>query len=730
MNIKQFIPIAKKLADLSNFKYKTFALNDEYQNKLDFGNNYQAFIEALNAKCEKIQLALMRHSVAKERFEDLLDALEAPFLTFVNVQGNLLPIIFFKEGGETQVYVFNEHGYVDEIDEGYEYQRWLEQIHTENEQITYVLPFPLTSLVSDEEEKDISPVARLFKLFSNEKKDIFYIYFYALIIAVVNLSLPLGIQSILQLVSGGVIFNSIVILISFVILGVLVGGALQVMQLSIVEVLQRRLFTKAAFEFSYRLPRIRKEALLHHYAPELMNRFFEVVTLQKGLPKLLIDLAGAILQILFGMVLLSFYHPFFVFFGITVIAILITIFYFTGASALRSQQVVSKYKFKVAFWLQELARTITSFKLAGYTELPTSKTETLVSSYLYYRKKHFSVLMTQFLNIVAFKTLITGGLLIIGSNLVIDRQITLGQFVAAEIVIILILGAVEKIVLSMSTIYDMLVAVDKLGQITDMPLERRGGVYLPHETNKGMQITMKGLSYQYPDSNIYVLQDVNLDIQQSERICLAGYSGSGKNTLVKILSGILHGYQGSIAINGLPLRDINLVSLHNAIAKNVSMEELFDGTILENITMGRPSITYEDVLWAIENLGLSEAINSMPDGLGTHIASGGLNLSSSTNIKLILARCIAERPQILILNDFLHDLNKEERQRIIKFILDKHNTWTLISVSNEPLILQGCDRIILMNKGRVIEQGTYQTLLGNPVFQQVVADDDIGTRQM
>ncbi|MFY7787601.1 MAG: ABC transporter ATP-binding protein, partial [Thermoflexibacteraceae bacterium] len=137
-----------------------------------------------------------------------------------------------------------------------------------------------------------------------------------------------------------------------------------------------------------------------------------------------------------------------------------------------------------------------------------------------------------------------------------------------------------------------------------------------------------------------------------------------------------------------------------------------------------------DVLWAIENLGLSEAINSMPDGLGTHIASGGLNLSSSTNIKLILARCIAERPQILILNDFLHDLNKEERQRIIKFILDKHNPWTLISVSNEPLILQGCDRIILMNKGRVIEQGTYQTLLGNPVFQQVVADDDIGTRQM
>jgi ABC-type bacteriocin/lantibiotic exporter with double-glycine peptidase domain len=723
MTSQQFLPIAKKLAELTDLKFKSFALTDEYANKVDFGGDIDNFIEGLCIKSEKIQLALVRHTVAKDHFADLVDALESPFLTFVKDATSTYPVIFYKDGGETEVYIINRNGSIDVDDDAQRY--WENLVETKPNEITYLVPFPMPSLVSDDEvhKTTVTPLKRLYRLLATEKKDIVYLYFYAFLIAMVNLSLPLGIQSILQLVSGGVVFNSIVLLIGFVILGVLVGGILQIMQYSIVEVLQRRLFTKAAFEFSYRIPRIKNEVVLNYYAPELMNKFFEVITLQKGLPKLLIDMAGAILQILFGMLLLSFYHPFFVFFSIAVVAILILIFYMTGGAALRSNIVVSKYKYKMVYWLQELARTMTSFKLAGYTELPMSKTESLVNSYLYYRKKYFSVLMTQFMNIVAFKTLIVGGLLIIGSSLVINRQITLGQFVAAEIVIILIINAVEKIILNMSNIYDMLVAVDKLGYITDMPLERKGGVYLQYNKEAGMHIKIKDLSYKYPDSPNFILQDINLEIQSGERLCIAGYSGSGKNSLVKILSGVLHTYQGSVSINGLPLRDINLVSLHNAIAKNVSMEELFDGTILENITMGRPSITYDDVLWAIDKIGLVDTINSLPEGLMTHVISGGKRLSSSINIKLILARCIAERPQVMILNDFLHDLNKEERNRIVNFLLDKANPWTLISVSNEPQLLAGCDRIVLMNKGRIVEQGGYKELMKNPIFQEVIASD-------
>jgi hypothetical protein len=230
MTSQQLLPIAKKLADLIDFKYKNFSLTDDYNNQIDFGANIDNFIEGLNAKSEKIYLSLVRHTVNKNNFPDLLEALEAPFVTFVKDGEQVYPVIFYKHSGETEVYVVAQNGSIDTDDDAHRY--WEKLVETAKDEITYLVPFPLPSMVSDDEvgTPTASPIKRLYKLLSAEKKDIVYLYFYAFLIAIVNLSLPLGIQSILQLVSGGVIFNSIVLLIGFVILGVLAGGVLQIMQ--------------------------------------------------------------------------------------------------------------------------------------------------------------------------------------------------------------------------------------------------------------------------------------------------------------------------------------------------------------------------------------------------------------------------------------------------------------------------------------------------------------------
>ena len=247
--------------------------------------------------------------------------------------------------------------------------------------------FDYQSLVSDQDStkeyaKYISPLKRLYRLLSAEKRDIFYVYVYAALIGLLSLSLPLGIQAAVELISGGVVFSSVYVLIAFVILAVLGTGVLQVFQITIVEYLQRRVFTKAAFEFAFRVPRIKMESVLNLHVPELMNRFFDVLTLQKGLPKLLIDLSTGAIQILFGLLLLSFYHPFFVFFGIVLLSILFGIFYLTGPKGLRSSIIESKYKYKVVYWLEEMARTLYSFKLSGNTTLPIKKTDYNVNNYL------------------------------------------------------------------------------------------------------------------------------------------------------------------------------------------------------------------------------------------------------------------------------------------------------------------------------------------------------------
>ncbi|GAB4024175.1 ABC transporter transmembrane domain-containing protein [Spirosoma gilvum] len=317
-----------------------------------------------------------------------------------------------------------------------------------------------------------SPWQRLMRLLVSEKKDIGYIYLYALVTGIISLSLPLGIQAVFNLVSGGLVFSSVYVLIGVVILGVLAAGMLLVGQMALVEVLQQRIFAKAAFEFTYRLPRIEPEALDGYYPPELMNRFFDVLTIQKGLPKLLIDLTAATVQIVFGLILLSAYHPIFVAFGIFTVLIIWLISRLYGPSGVRTSLNESKYKYKVVAWLEEIAGDLPMYRnrTKDTDQEPINKMDDLVANYVKYRNEHFKVLRQFFYGGVAFKTIVTGGLLILGTTLVVGREMSLGQFVAAELVIVLITGSVDKLISGIDTVFDLVTAVEKIGTVTDMPL--------------------------------------------------------------------------------------------------------------------------------------------------------------------------------------------------------------------------------------------------------------------
>jgi ABC-type bacteriocin/lantibiotic exporter with double-glycine peptidase domain len=723
MTSNSFRLIATRFAKLNDHQHQNFEFGIEFQNVVDFKEDTEGFTNALTEVCQRIEFALLRNDIPADKLYKLLEASEIPVLTFVKEDEQVLPIIFAEADEDIWVgylYKNNEEILIKDI------KPYLQQLFVKDSRdgyITYFTGFPLTPLVSEPEykkEETPAPTQRLLRLLSLEKRDIAYIYFYALIIALISLTLPLGIQTMMELVSGGVIFNSIVLLIAFIILGILAAGALQILQYSLVEVIERRIFVKAAMEFGYRIPRVRKEALNNYYAPELMNRFFDVLTLQKGLPKFLIDVAGSALQIIFGLLLLSFYHPFFVFFGFGVITALVLMVYFTGPNGLRASIVESKYKYKVAHWLEELARTLEAFKMAGHTSLPLSKTEYLVNNYLYYRKKHFKVLMIQFGNIIGFKTIVTGGLLVIGSVLVIDRQITLGQFVASEIVIILILGAIEKLISSLSTIFDMLTAVDKIGYVTDLPLERKSGIFFPKEIQGAVSLRIKNLKYKYPNSSSYILKGINLEVKAGERLCIAGFNNAGKNTFANVVGGLLDSYEGIISINNISMREISLSSLRDVIASNFSTYDIFEGSVLDNIQMGRSNVSYQDVVWAVESMGLTDLIQSLPDGLQTELIAGAKSFPRSVLTKLTIARCIAEKPKLLILNNFLHFFEKEERLRILQFLMDRKNPWTLLCVSNDPLLLASCDRIVVMKEGEIATEGTYQELLNDKTFQHLL----------
>lgn len=565
----------------------------------------------------------------------------------------------------------------------------------------------------------LTAVQRFFKMLAADRQDIIYLYIYSIFSGLINLSLPLGIQAIIGLIMVGQSSTSWGVLVTAVTIGVAVVGGLKMMQLVISESLQQRIFTRSAFEFAYRIPRFKTEAIFKSYAPELVNRFFDTLTVQKGLPKILMDFSEAILQILFGIILISFYNSAFLVFGLCIVFILLFIFWITGRRGLETSLKESKYKYQVAHWLEEIARTMYSFKLAGTTKLHLEKVDDLTVNYLNARKKHFRILLTQFISIVSFRTIITGGLLILGSLLVMDGKINIGQFVAAEIVIIQVMGASEKLILSMDTIYDMLTALEKIGAVTDIELEDDEGIDFEEINNvdKGIKIKATNLSYQFPDAHEPLLKNLNFEIKMGEKICIAGYNSSGKSTLLQIISGLYENFTGALTYNDIPRDNLNINSLRYYIGNYSPQDDLFDGTLLENITMGAKSVSLKDVTEAINKVGLQDFIDNLPKGYNTVIEPLGGRMSRTIIKKIILARGIVHRPRLLAMEELLAKFERTERDNIIDLLTDKKQKWTLVVVSNDAALAAKCDRVFVMKDGRIIDEGSFKKVSEHNCFE-------------
>lgn len=545
----------------------------------------------------------------------------------------------------------------------------------------------------------MTPLKRFINLLKLDKKDITQIFFYAIFAGIVSLSLPLGIQAIINFIQAGRISVSWMVLVFLVVLGVAFVGALSLMQLRITENLQQKIFVRSSFEFAYRIPKFKFEEIYGKYTPELANRFFDTLTIQKGTSKLLIDFSAALLQITFGLILLSLYHPFFIIFGILLMFLLYFIFKFSYTPGLESSLKESKFKYKVASWLQELARNSNSFKRENYHEFALIKNDKLVQDYLNYREKHFNIIKKQFIQLISFKVIITASLLLIGGFLVLNEQMNIGQFVAAEIIILLVINSVEKIILGLETFYDVLTSIEKIGQITDMEIEQETYVNQT-ECYNSISLEADNISFHFPDSNENVLENINLTIEQGEKICIDGDNGSGKTTLIRLLAGIIQPTYGALYINDDTFRKINLAQYRAHIACLTQGETLFEGTIAQNLMFGY-SVNNDEIKSALDAVQLTSFIKTLPEGLDTKIHPEGKQLSSSNAQKILLARCIISKPRILFLENPTDKMDEETSTKIIDYLTDSKRHWTLVVASKNPKWRKQGSRIILIENGKI-----------------------------
>jgi ABC-type bacteriocin/lantibiotic exporter with double-glycine peptidase domain len=564
------------------------------------------------------------------------------------------------------------------------------------------------------------PLTRFFRLANLERKEILSIYFFASISGVIYLSLPLGIQSIINLLFGGLVSTSLVVLIFIVVLGVLANGWLQILQMKINERIQRRIFTRFSMQFAHKIPKLDLIAVDSYYLPELVNRFFDTASVQKGISKILLDFPAATVQIVFGIALLSFYNSSFLFFGIGLIALVALIIRITYPRGIRTSIEESNIKYEVGFWLEEVARTIKTIKFMGMTEYPAKRADKLVSTYLDKRAEHFKVLKIQYWAFVFFKVIITAALLIIGSLLVIQQQLNLGQFIAAEIVILTLLNSIEKMIGSLDVVYDMLTSLEKVSNILDKPIERQGGISI-HETdvNNGIDIKVENLSYRFEGNDKYVFKNLNFEIKAGEKVCFFGSQGSGKSTLLKLFTGAYPNFSGNILFNSYPIGNYDLHLLRNEIGVYLATADLFSGTLRENLTLGDESISTQLILRISEETGLTHYIQSLNEGLNTQIDSLGKKLPRNTVNKILLTRALLTEPKLLLLEDCWSGLERVEQETMINYLTGSSCKCTMLAVTNDEVFASKCDKILLLNEGGVSAFGTFEEVRATNEYKRM-----------
>lgn len=547
-----------------------------------------------------------------------------------------------------------------------------------------------------------TPVQKLFKLLENFKSEIKEIYLFALLNSLVSLSLPLGLQAIIQYLITGQPSSSLYLIMVVIVLATILNGWMNIHQLNISEHIRQMLFVRGAFDFVHRIPRLDLQRLVRGYVPEMMNRFFDVVAIQSSLQKALMDFSTAFFQMIFGLLLLSFYHPIF----IALTLVLLLLFYFViillGKKALYYSIKESGHKYKVVFWLEEMARLSTTIRLLPSLEPGIRKMDAEVDAYLEDRNAHYRILKIQYWGLVIMKLLVIGSLMALGIILLQKQQINLAQFVAAEIVVLLIISSLEKIIFQMDAIYDLITSVTKVAHVADLPLKEASSVSPEQRSDipaKGpLSLTLNNLSFKYDDSTQWKFRDLNLQVEAGQKICISGRGGSGKNTLLKLLTGIYSASQGQVLIDQKPMEWIDSMTLNKRLGHCLHSEGVFEDTLYDNIDLGR-GCTADQIMQACQQVGLEPYLAHLEDGIFTRLQSEGSPLSATAAKRVVLARSLVHQPGLMIYEDVFTALTLDEKAELYNTLTGL--PWTLVAFSNDPLLQQACDLRYELTNGQI-----------------------------
>ena len=550
-------------------------------------------------------------------------------------------------------------------------------------------------------------LTRFWNMLTPDRVEIRNIYIFAIFSGIISLGLPLGIQMIINFIQLGQLSASWFLLVGLVVAAIGFSGVMNILQLRITENLQQRIFTRSAFEFAYRIPKIKLEALRNYYHPEINARFFDTLTIQKAISKLLIDFMAASLQIIFGLGLLAFYHSFFIFFGVGLLFLLYIIIRLTSRRGYETSMKESSQKYKIVNWLNEINIARASVRNAG-TNFHLTVIDEKLNGYINARKSHFRILVQQYGYLILFKILIALCLLIVGGLLVVNQEMNIGQFVASEIIIVLVLSSVEKIVLNLDLVYDVLTSIEKIGQVTDLPIEERKGSHLFVISEQGIQVEIKALDFHMEETTNSVLNQFSMVAKPGQKVSIISDSSLSSKSLFLILLGHLNKYTGTIFLDNQPLDNLDQNEMLKSTGAVLAEDKLIFGSVKDNIFFGRTDFQLMDVIEICLELGIDKNIEQLADKYETLINPDYLVIPYDVERKILLARVLLTKPKLMLLENLSSGMNNKQLETLLSTIGSIQHSTLLIATQN-PKIHQISDLIIEIENGQVVFNGSYES---------------------
>lgn len=538
-------------------------------------------------------------------------------------------------------------------------------------------------------------IARLSLFIKFEKKILAILLSYAMAIGVFALIIPLTVQELVNTFAYALQPIMIVTLTAVMAIALVVMGSFRVLQARAVEILVQRLYARIALGLTQQLPRFSEVG----FTPKYANYFMEAELLPRSLAAMLVDIINVIVGGTLGMMILVMYHPYFLAFNVLLVGGFTAMIIILGRGGLKITMDVSRHNYATMNWLQDIANNLLHFKATASTPFLMKKTDELVNRYVAARRIRSDILTgTQYKGSVIWQALGHSGLIATAGWLLAIGQITLGQFVASEVIVGTLILNLDTVSKRMYYVYYAFTSLYELETLFSLPKDKDHGklsVPLPDPTVHGVRLTCKDLSFAYPNSPP-IFQHFDVEVAPGEKVAVFSSTSTGKTTLARVLAGLYAPTSGVIRYNGVDLRDLDMDSL-NACRGLIldSQLTLFESTLEENLTVGRP-VHYDDIRWALRFVELEEDVDAMPQGLGTLVQRGSKGFTTSQTLRLLVARAIVMRPQILILDGTLHSMLPAMRETILRRLCSKEEPWSVIFVSNDPSLGAHVDRRIVL----------------------------------